>query len=328
MITQDLDQITNITSREAVLNHYAKETNSKLSSLFSAQTVIGRTNSSSGVSCEFNDDFNDDNDDDIYESIYNEDTYLQTSEHNECQTSTTPASDEINVNQSVNQSANESVTQSASQTATPPGTQPVTQPVIQSTEDGEAKAETFEKTPEQSEVRSQTPEDNSQARVNSIISRWGGSTGSFSRRASTRPQNGRRPIFRDSTRTRLVSQEMSERLLQRSETQDSVIEDPDSSNTNDNHESGACVKCSFIPDHDNEVGSEGTITTVIQESSSKPEKIDQLIESDWCSYEVLYDFDADEYISGISSIYKLEDSDEFLTVTESQMVKSNGINLG
>merc|ERR1711953_218869 len=111
MITQDLDQITNITSREAVLNHYAKETNSKLSSLFSAQTVIGRTNSSSGVSCEFNDDFNDDNDDDIYESIYNEDTYLQTGEHNECQTSTTPASEETNVNQP----ANESVTESASQ---------------------------------------------------------------------------------------------------------------------------------------------------------------------------------------------------------------------
>ena len=324
MITQDLDQITNITSREAVLNHYAKETNSKLSSLFSARTVIGRTNSSSGVSCEFNDDFNDDNDDDIYESIYSEDTYLQTSEHHECQTSTTPASEETNVNQS----ANESVTESASQTATLPETLPVTQPVIQSIEEAtsEVKSETFEKTPEQSVVRSQTPDDNSQARVNSIISRWGGSTGSFSRRASTRPQNGRRPIFRDSTRTRLVSQEMSERLLQRSENQDSVIEDPDSSNTNtnDDHESGTCVKCSFIPDNDNEVGFEGIVTTVIQESSSKPEKIDQLIESDWCSYEVLYDFDADEY----SSIYKLEDSDEFLTVTESQMVKSNGINLG
>ena len=53
-------------------------------------------------------------------------------------------------------------------------------------------------------------------------------------------------------------------------------------------------------------------------------KLDDLIESDWCSYEVLYDFDADEY----SSIYNLEDSDEFLTVTQCQMVKSNGINLG
>ena len=211
MITQDLDQITNITSRENILNHYAKETNSKLSSPFSIRTVVGRTNSSSGVSCEFNDDFNDDNDDDIYESIYNEDTYLQTSEHNECQTSTTTAPEETNVDQS----ANESVTESASQTANLPGTQPLTPPVIQSIEEAttEAKAETFEKTPEQSEVRSQTPEDNSQARVDSIISRWGGSTGSFSRRASTRPQNGRRPIFRDSTRTRLVSQEMSERLL-------------------------------------------------------------------------------------------------------------------
>ena len=135
-------------------------------------------------------------------------------------------------------------------------------PEIQSTEEAtkDEIAETVEETSYQSEVRNQNPEDNSQSRVNSIISRWSGSTGSFSRRASTRPKTGRRPLFRDSTRTRLVSQEMSERLLQRTENQESVIEDLDSSdfNTNDNHESGTCVKCSFIPDHDNQVGFEGT----------------------------------------------------------------------
>ena len=135
-------------------------------------------------------------------------------------------------------------------------------PEIQSTKEvtKDEIAETVEETSGQSEVRN--PEDNSQSRVNSIISRWSGSTGSFSRRASTRPKTGRRPLFRDSTRTRLVSQEMNERLLQRSENQDSVIEDPDSSdiNTNDNHESGTCVKCSFIPDHDNQVGFEETLS--------------------------------------------------------------------
>ena len=135
-------------------------------------------------------------------------------------------------------------------------------PEIQSTEEAtkDEIAETVDETPGQSEVRN--PEDNSQSRVNSIISRWSGSTGSFSRRASTRPKTGRRPLFRDSTRTRLVSQEMSERLLQRTENQDSVIDDPDCSdiNTNDNHESGTCVKCSLIPDHDNQVGFEGTFS--------------------------------------------------------------------
>ena len=152
------------------------------------------------------------------------------------------------------------------------------QPEIQSTEEATkdeitetveetpGQSEIRNETPGQSEVRNETPEDNSQSRVNSIISRWSGSAGSFTRRASTRPHTrphtGRRPLFRDSTRTRLVSQEMSERLLQRSENQDSVIEDPDSSdiNTNDNHESGTCVKCSFIPDHDNQVGFEGTLS--------------------------------------------------------------------
>ena len=55
-------------------------------------------------------------------------------------------------------------------------------------------------------------------------------------------------------------------------------------------------------------------------------KLEQLIESDWCSYEVLYDFDADEYCS----IYQLDElvSDEFLTVNQKQVVKSNGMNLG
>ena len=127
MITQDLDQITNIASRETVLNHYAKETNSKLSSPFSIRTVVGRTNSSSGVSCEFNDDFNDDDDDDdIYESIYNDDTYLQTTEQNEMQTSTKRASGETMV-----ESTTEPVTKFTIQT----GPQPVTQPLIQTTEE-------------------------------------------------------------------------------------------------------------------------------------------------------------------------------------------------
>ena len=210
------------------------------------------------------------------------------------------------------------------------------QPEIQSTEEAtkDEITETVEETPGQSEVRNETPEDNSQSRVNSIISRWSGSAGSFTRRPSTRPHTGRRPLFRDSTRTRLVSQEMSERLLQRTENQDLVIEDPDSSdiNTNDNHESGTCVKCSFIPDHDNQVGFEGTLKskdlgTLIEGQNrilQNQKKLDDLIESNWCSYEVLYNFDADEY----SSIYNLEDSDQFLTVTQNQMVKSNGINLG
>ena len=147
------------------------------------------------------------------------------------------------------------------------------QPEIQSTEEAtkDEITETVEETPGQSEVRNETPEDNSQSRVNSIISRWSGSAGSFTRRASTRPHTGRRPLFRDSTRTRLVSQEMSERLLQRTGKQDSVIEDPDSSdiNTNDNHESGTCVKCSFIPDHDNQVGFEGTLSLRALEQSFK-----------------------------------------------------------
>ena len=125
MITQDLDQITNITSRETVLNHYAKETNSKLSSPFSIRTVVGRTNSSSGVSCEFNDDFNDD-DDDIYESIYSDDTYLQTSEQNEFQTSTTPASEETIV---------ESTSEAKTKSPIPTKPQPVTQPVVRTTEE-------------------------------------------------------------------------------------------------------------------------------------------------------------------------------------------------
>ena len=287
MITQDLDQITNVTSRETILNHYAKETNSKLNeleTLSSTFAVIGRTNSSSGVSCEFNDDTSEFNDD-IYESIYDDDTYLQTSEHNESQISTTPAFEET----SVTQSANEPVTQSAPE----PRTEPVTEPVIQSTEETtkDAIAEIVEETPGQSEIRSQTAEDDSETKVNSIISRivqdaifhiniiyfdqhpelplrWTKSSGSFTRKASTRPQTGRRPLFRDSTRTRLVSQEMNEILLQRSETQDSVIEDPESSNTktNDNHESRTCVQCSFIPDNDNQFGFEKIVPTGIQNS--------------------------------------------------------------
>ena len=125
MITQDLDQITNISSRETILNHYAKETNSKLSSPFSIRTVVGRTNSSSGVSCEFNDDFNDD-DDDIYESIYSDDTYLQTSEQDEFQTSTTPASEETIV---------ESTTEPKTKSPIPTEPHPITQPVDGTTEE-------------------------------------------------------------------------------------------------------------------------------------------------------------------------------------------------
>ena len=88
MITHDLDSITNITSRETVLNHYANETNSKQSSLFQAFPAIGRTNGSSENQI-YNPDsgFNDGAiNDDIYESIYG-DTYLQTTELLESQTS-------------------------------------------------------------------------------------------------------------------------------------------------------------------------------------------------------------------------------------------------
>ena len=88
MITHDLDSITNITSRETVLNHYANETNSKQSSLFQAFPAIGRANGSSENQI-YNPDsgFNDGAiNDDIYESIYG-DTYLQTTELLESQTS-------------------------------------------------------------------------------------------------------------------------------------------------------------------------------------------------------------------------------------------------
>ena len=127
---------------------------------------------------------------------------------------------------------------------------------------------------------------------------------------------------------------MNEILLQRSETQDSVIEDPESSNTktNDNHESRTCVQCSFIPDDDNQVGFEKIVPTGIQNSREPSiwalQNHKQPNQSDGCSYEVLYNFDADEYYNEFCSIYNLNDSDEFLTVTEKQIVKSNGINIG
>ena len=136
MITQDLDKITNLTSRETVFNLYAKETNSKQSSPFHARPVIGRTNSSSGVSSELNDETIDD---DIYESI-NEDTYLQTSELG--QASAIPLE-----NSSVTQNATQSVTENVTPSMMKPVPQLVTQPVIEAiTEPDPAQSDEYEST--------------------------------------------------------------------------------------------------------------------------------------------------------------------------------------
>ena len=256
MITHDLDSITNITSRETVLNHYANETNSKQSSLFQAFPVIGRTNDSFENQI-YNPDsgFNDGAiNDDIYESIYG-DTYLQTTELLESQTSgislETTSSDQP-VTQSVTQPVAQPITQSVTQPVTQPVIQPVTPAVTQLTttpavdqeSTNDAVSRPGEENNEWSEGESENTEVDtaaeSNSRVNSIISRWSG--GSFTRRQSTRPQTGRRPLFYDSKRTRQVSQEINDRILQRSESNHTI--DPangnlNTSNTTNDHENQA-----------------------------------------------------------------------------------------
>ena len=49
MITQDLDKVTNLISRELVFNHYSKDSDSKFCSQFQTKSTIGRTNSSSAL---------------------------------------------------------------------------------------------------------------------------------------------------------------------------------------------------------------------------------------------------------------------------------------
>ena len=100
--------------------------------------MIGRTNSSSGVSSELNDETIDD---DIYESI-NEDTYLQTSEQLDGQASAIPLE-----NSSVTQNATQSVTENVTPSMMKPVPQLVTQPVSEAiTEPDPAQSDEYEST--------------------------------------------------------------------------------------------------------------------------------------------------------------------------------------
>ena len=135
------------------------------------------------------------------------------------------------LDQSVSQSDAEPGTQSAIQSVAQRHFQqpPVTQPLIQSfpkplTETmSEPSPEASMEKESMNDAIVETVEENSalnsEARVNAVISRW---SGSFTRRQSTRSQNGRRSLFYDSTRNLRISEEVNDRLLQRSESSPSV----------------------------------------------------------------------------------------------------------
>ena len=148
------------------------------------------------------------------------------------------------VTQPLTQSVTQPVTQAVIQAVTPAVTQLTTTPSVDKKSTNDAVSRHVQENNEWSEGESENTEVDtaaeSNSRVNSIISRWSG--GSFTRRQSTRPQTGRRPLFYDSKRTRQVSQEINDRTLQRSESNhstDSANGNLNTSNTSEDHENQA-----------------------------------------------------------------------------------------